>query len=121
MTYTINPVDYGLIGKGRLQYYDIKKGKYIKRHMLDSNEIVEISNTGILKNVLNFKFRFQKYENGRWINISEFFYLEKARYVRQFFLDKFQMSDDEIINMIHFFSNDYRNMNYSLAVTSFKR
>ena len=119
--YTINPKDYGLNEKGRLMYYDLSQKRYFKRQIVEPNEVVEISNRIILDDILRFKFKFQKYENEAWVDVSKFFFLEKARNIKLFLTDQYDLNEKEIERMINVFSNDKKNHNYSLAILAFKK
>lgn len=119
--YIINPQDYGLKSKGRLMYYDLRQKKYFKKQTVEPDENIEISNRIILNNILNFKFKFQKYENDTWVDVSKFFFLEKARNIKTFLIDQSDMSSKEIERMITIFSQDKKNNNYSLAILAFKK
>lgn len=119
--YTINPKNYGLNTKGRLMYYDLRQKKYFKKQIVEPGETIEISNRVILQNILNFKFKFQKYEKDTWVDVSKFFFLENARNIKTFLVDESNMNKDEIIRTISIFAEDKNNLNYSLAVLTFKK
>ena len=119
--YKIIPLDYGLDERGRLLYYDLRQKKFFKKQLVEPNEIIEIKNKIILSNILNFKFKFQKRVGDDWVDVSNFFFLEKGRNIATFFVDQSTLSAIEIDRMIKVFNDDIKNHNYSLALTSFKK
>lgn len=122
MYLTLNPADYGLNNDGRLVIYNVKTKKYLGRRPVKKDEIVDISEKEIADNIIDYKFKFQKKDsNGVWQDIKNYFFLEQARFIKLFWLNQRDFSEDELVNIIKYFSRASTNKNKEIMIDAFQR
>lgn len=100
----LNPIEYGMKHDGRLVIYNTKHKTYYDWRPVKKDVLVDISDDEIVNNLIDFKFKFQERIDNKWIDLENYFYLEKSRFIRQFWTEKLSMTDDEITKVIFYYA-----------------
>lgn len=107
MSYFIEPSDYDLKEEGILIVYDRKQKSAVKKLKLIPNKIFELKDENIIENINNqnyvFKIRTNKGIESK--DLTEYFYLIKKQNFTDYWLDRIELTQTEILNHINYFSN----------------
>lgn len=103
MSISLNPIEYGMKNDGRIVIYNVKKKQFFDRRQVKYNKPFIINDKVINNNIIDYKFKFQERINNEWIDVKNYFYLEKSIFIRQFWTNKVKMKDEDIKEIITYF------------------
>lgn len=121
MSLYLYPSEYGMKHDGRLAIYNVRHKKYYDWRPVKKDLPVDISDKEIVENLIDFKFKFQERINNKWVDLENYFYLKKSRFIRQFWTEKISMTDDEIRDILHYFAENNSEKDYEIIKEAMSR
>ena len=92
--YVLNPEDYNARTGDRFIIYDDISKKVFKKIILSTNERLEIKYTAVLKNIDNYKFKFQTQKDGKWKDSHRYFKLIRTHQLGDYWTDLTSLNEN---------------------------
>lgn len=105
---------------GRIVIYNVSKNQFFDGRRVKLNKIVIFKDKVIVDNIIGFKFKYQERINDEWVDVKNYFYLTKARFLRKFWLDRIQYSDEEVKEIILYCNTSNFDKQREVMITAFK-
>src|SRR5699024_1732198 len=88
---------------------------------IENNNKIKVNYKEVLKNADGFKFKFQKFEDGKWRDIQKYFKMTTNHSIGDFWTDKVKFDDDQLSNSITYFTHSESISSRVRLLKSFKQ
>lgn len=119
--YVLNPEDYNARTGDRFIIYDDISKKVFKKIILSTNERLEIKYTAVLKNIDNYKFKFQTQKDGKWKDSHRYFKLIRTHQLGDYWTDLTSLNENSLINYITYYTYSTTSYSRTKLLKSFKQ
>lgn len=120
MTYYINGKINNVKIGNRLIILNSKENSIYKKITVKNPDIIAVKYYDIIKDIHNFKFKFQQYKDKKWIDITPYFSIVHQIELNQYLLDNINLDELKIKNIITYFSKPKLNNSYIQFIKLFR-